>query len=567
MEEVLSISASAWTDTINLLSFVANRRNPLEWSPSPSGETCVALMLAGAEIERVSIDATFDLAPLSRLTAAICSSPTVSSLILCGYSIEIGTQLVQTLAPAFIGAKSLRKLILNNYILTHDNLDTLAKVLGPKSDLQISMRLDYEKKEPTQFILALARIHSLQKLDVIGSKVDIETLSDALKKSWRNLQSLTIARIRLGAADGRAIGNALERVACGLRTLNLEENDLEDSGIAAIVDGLLRGYSRAPGKKGELQKLFLDGNIPSVASAKKVTRLVEANPHLKRISMQHNSAAGAALGESFRGCAATLRVLNLSGSRLSPEAVIAICHSLADSYSLTTLDINFARLRTAVEATRAISRDLLAESNSLEELTISGCYMELHAAKELIDGFARNSSLKLVDLSINKGVGAEITELLKAMLHLELKILNLSDCGIDDIGGKAVGTFVALSPRLQKIDLSDNKLHAEGAKEIVAGAAQSHSLDELRLAGNEIGDEGAKYVVELFVDQSKTVRKFEISSEGMSVEGVKIIAKAVARAALDGTTTLRNFYIDTGPATKAEVKNIIESLRKSPKQI
>ncbi|MDR3578196.1 MAG: hypothetical protein P4L50_30405 [Anaerolineaceae bacterium] len=560
MKEVSS-STSEWTDITNLLSFVTNRRKPFGSGTRSQVEACAALILAGAEIERAILEGDSDLDASAKLSEAIRSSLTVSSLILgASYpKTKSATRPILMLEPMLRSAESLRKLVVRNLDFSVDTVNTLAKILGARSDLEVSLKL-YQTKLAfdTRFIEALGKIHSLWRLEISnGINLSTKDFSNALRKDWRNLRTLTISNMELKAEGGNAIGNAIENIASRLRTLDLRGNHLCDSGIAGIVSGLLRGYSHAPG--GALKKLNLSDNGIGSAGGAKVAQLVKANPHLVQIDISRNlfGSSGIALGKSLRACATTLRVLKLSESGLDAGSVITICRSLAISYSLTALNIFHICTCATVEMTRAIAHDLLSRTKSLKELDIAWCDIDGPAAKELAEGFARSSLLKVVHLSGNSGVGSEISALLEAMIHLKLKELQLSNCCIDDAGCRSVGKFIALSSSISSLDLAGNNFHAEGAKAISADVAQNGSLKRLYLNKNNIGDEGAKYVAEWVVGK---VIGLNIASIGIGVEGVKAIAKAVADVA--GKTALRIVVISQGNNTTTEMLGAIQNLEK-----
>ncbi len=528
-------SDSTWTAAVNLISFATNRRIPLELGPLFPDEACIPLMIASAEVERVELTSDIDPGALTRLSEIIRSSPTISSVTLGYFDTAEKPQVVPALASALRDAKLLRELKMYSLHPSLGALNAFVELLDPKSDLQISLDLDAvannEEELTAGFFAVLRRIYSLQKLIIRYNKIDVKAFSDAFGKDWRSLQNLELAGMKLAAADGKGIGNALESVACRLHTLHLEQNDLLDAGIAPIVEGLLRGYSNAPGKQGPLQKLSIVRNYISEAGGRKVAQLVKASPHLKLLNLSDNEpgSAGAALGESFRVCATTLQDLRLW--YCDAGTVIAICRLLAGSYSLAALEIFGIQPYATAEVTRSISRDLLTGTGSLEKLNLSEGNMDSPAAKELIKGFTNNYSLESVNLSTNKGVGTEIADLLESMLHLRLAELDLTECYIKYAGSGTVGRFVAVSSSLRRLKLRWNGFSAAAAKEVCVGVAQSRSIEELSLGYNPIGNEGVKHVAEWVIGKCKTIRKLEISEINMDVEGAKMLAKAVTDVA------------------------------------
>ncbi len=561
MEEVppISQSESTLTAATNMLSFATNRRRPFDLSTKSPAK---ALMLAGAEIERVSFSFGSILGSLSEFREIIRFS---SSLTLIARNItEEESLIVSKLASAVGSVKSLRKFIVRDATPSVYTLNTLAELLGPMSDLEISLRLsDSRKVLAAPLIDVLRKIHSLRKLDTSNNSIDDAVpLSDALRKDWRNLQSLKIMRWNPSFAGDEALRNSLASVACGLRTLELNDDFLCDSGIAVIVDGLLRGYSSAPGGRGTLRKLKLLHNCTQEDGGIKIAQLVKSNPHLTQINISYNSicSAGVAFGKSLRNCAATLQKLKLKGCYVSSKSVVAICHSLSGSYSLSVLNIDFKESEGVAEATRAITRDLLVAAKSLRKLDISYSSIDYPGARELVEGFARNNSLRVVKFNCNMGMGTAIKELLEAMLHLELRKLTLTDCSIDDAGYEAVGRFIAVSPRLRELSMQISEFSPHGDSAIFEAVAQSRSIEKLNLQSCKMWkDKHTKHVAEWVIGKSKTIQELGISRINIGVDGANAIAKAVKDVA--GKSALRSIFLYVHNSN--EVQNVLETAREA----
>ncbi len=565
MEEVSS-SILTWTAAVNLLSFATNRRQPLDWglgSPEEVSKVVpvVSLMLTGgAEVEHIIFRTGSDLASLARISAAMRSNSTVSSLVLDVLDdmiIRHEPKLVPTLAETIRKATSLKKLTVNRFSLTLNTLRALTELLGPRSDIEVSLLLERGINELTVHHTAeLRKVPSLQKLYAKFIRVGPETLGAALKNDWRNLQSLTLMNAGMGAAGGMAITS----IACGLRTLNLRMNQLGDSATAALVEVLLRSYSRAPGGRGVLRKLDLGSNDIRECGMMKIVQLIKANHKLMQIDLSYNSvgSVGAAFGESLRGCVTTLRKLRLLDCNLGTGALLAISRSLAGSYSLCVLNIGYSRLN---ESINAIVHDLLEGASSLEELDVRLSNIDGPRARELAEGIAKSRSLKSVILIGNRGVGKEIEYLLGSTRMLRLTDVDLSNCCIGDSGSEAVGGFIAASSHLRRLDVRLNEFHQKGAKAISMGVAQSRSIEGLALESNKMGDEGAECAAEWIIRKSGTMRRLNISRIGMSVVGAKAVAKAVMDVA--GKTALKIIQVGEKGPTSVGVREVLANLRRS----
>ncbi len=570
MEEVSSsIPAPTWTNAANLVSFATNLRTSLgpifaQREDVNAVAPALALMLAEAEVERISFCTKVDFELWTGLCAALRSSPTVSFLTVDSLSDEDlarEPRLVPTLAAALRNTKPLNKLRLWRGASSLGTLDALVELLGPRSDIQVWLSMSpVHQRLVAPLVESMRRIHSLYKLYIRFTRIYAEPFSSALRNDWRNMQKLVLIETNMGAEGGKAVGGAIDRVASGLRVLDLRKDDLPrlglsigqgceegalgDEGIAGIVDGLIRGYNRTREKSGVLQKLYLNENNICEPGGIKVAQLVKANPHLKCIRMTANPirSSGAALGEALRSCAATLRVLILEECALDAKAVAAISRSLSKSYSLTVLDISHSQLKESAEAMRVMAHELLAGAKSLEELHIHCSDIDGPGARELAEGFAMSSSLKILEIGFNDGVGAEATAVFDSILRggSQLTELVANYCQIGDDGCGAIARLVAALPSLLKLDISCDDIGTDGGKEIFQAVALSSSLDDLSLESNKLGDLGGKYISEWIIGRSK-VSQLNIRYIGMSVEGTKAVAKAVTKAV--GKTALKKIEL------------------------
>ncbi len=536
MEEVSDL-----TSAVNMISFVTNNEDPLGRTASKKARAAVlaiSLLLAASEVDRVFLRLNLDFGSLSGLVAALRSSPAASFLTLSHFDGDI-LKSEPRLVPALEAAlrctkKTLKELLVQSNVMpTLASLNALLKLVKSSPDVQISLRLFSQYSSMSEKLAAgLTLIHGLRNLSVIGYKYSAG-FCEALRTDWRSLRSLSATGMEMDAAGGRALCKAVGDMKCGLHTLHLNDNKLEDSDISVLVDGLLRGYSQSREKQGVLQDLDLCSNLFHESGGRKIAQLVKANPHLRKINLKFNDigSAGAALGESLRGCATTLTNLNLHYCGLDAATVIAICHSLAGVYSLTALDISNNNIKDSVSAMRAVARDLLSDVKSLKELNLTACDIDGAGVRELAGGFAKNATMKMLDLSENSGVGAEIAILLDAMLQAGLKLeeLSLRYCCINDAGGEAVGRFIARSSGLSSLDLSSNELRAAGVKAIFTGVAQSRSLKYFQLYG--LGNEGARYVAEWMIGKTKSLSQLSMHNTGTGTEGEKAVAGAIISVA------------------------------------
>ncbi|KAK9962838.1 hypothetical protein ABG768_008188 [Culter alburnus] len=125
----------------------------------------------------------------------------------------------------------------------------------------------------------------LKELDLSNNDLQdsgVNLLSDGLKSSNCQLQILSLTHCRLTVQSCESLLSVLQSSNCVLRELDLSNNDLQDSGVKLLSDGLKRNC--------KLEILRLSGCMVTEKGCGYVSSALSSNPsHLRELDLSYNN--------------------------------------------------------------------------------------------------------------------------------------------------------------------------------------------------------------------------------------------------------------------------------------
>lgn len=227
------------------------------------------------------------------------------------------------------------------------------------------------------------------------------------------------------------------------------------------------------------------------------------------------SAISAALQSNFKlHCFRITTTLDGSGMSRFSQGL------RSSTVSLRILDLSYSEFESD-DAVEALTFGL-RQNSTLQEVHFMGCNLKDEHAAWLSMGLRDHSTLQCLDLNGNKcgpSCSAALAELLSVNVHLQkldlsfqtsdkrlnvsflveslrhnttLKVLDLSNCQLDDGDAVLLGRLLCDCPNLSELFIARNKITDQGISRLGGMLPQIKSLRRLSLWGNPFDDTGAQ---------------------------------------------------------------------------
>ncbi|XP_028420839.1 NACHT, LRR and PYD domains-containing protein 3-like isoform X3 [Perca flavescens] len=267
----------------------------------------------------------------------------------------------------------------------------------------------------------------LEELDMSGNNLldsGVKLLSDGLKSPNCKLQRLCLNSCRLTAACCKSLTFALSD-SSDLRELNLSYNYLKDQGVELLSDWL-----RKPQCK--LEILSLRSCWLTAASCRTLTSVLSDSSDLRQLNLSNNNLKDQGVGllsDWLQKPQCRLEILKLSSCMLTGRCCENISSVLiSKSSGLEELDLSGNNLLDS--GVELLSHGLKSPNCKLQRLHLKNCMLTAASCRSLSLAFSKSSDLKELNLSYNKlevqGVKLLTDWLRKTQCRLE--ILRLSFC-------------------------------------------------------------------------------------------------------------------------------------------
>ncbi|XP_041932944.1 F-actin-uncapping protein LRRC16A [Alosa sapidissima] len=463
-------------------------------------------------------------------------------------------------------------------------------------ELNLQDFIHLENRDLVIIVAALEYNQWFTKLSVKDYKLSADLCEQILRVVSRSvrLEELVLDNASLKADFAQKLAIALSHnPKSALHTLNLANNSLEDKGIAALssplakqtrlkylnlsrnslsskgVNILAQSLIANPSMASTLTHLDLSGNALRGDDLANLCNFLGQPNSLQTLDLSNSDCPLELICSSLlRGCLKNLSVLNMCKSVFSHRKGKDIPPSFKQFFNsaLALSTINLSGTKLPPEALKALLLGIASNTN-LKEVSLDLSNSELRSAgSQIMEGcIAEITNISSLDISDNS-FDTDLTTLLvwlaknRSIRHLSLgkNFNNIKSKNLGQVLSNLVHMIQEEESPLTSLSLADSKL--KGDLSFVLNALGSNtSLTKLDISGNGMGDMGAKMLAKALQINTK-LRTVVWDKNSVSPQGLQDVA-----AALEKNYTIRFMpmpIIDAAQALKASPEKTEDALLK-----
>ncbi|XP_041942504.1 F-actin-uncapping protein LRRC16A-like isoform X2 [Alosa sapidissima] len=424
-----------------------------------------------------------------------------------------------------------------------------------------------------QILRVVARSSRLEELvlDNAGLKTDFaQKLANALaQNSNSGLQTLNLANNPLEDRGIASLGAQFAKLRKGLTHLNFSKTSLSPKGVNSLAQSLSANQSIPS----TLTHLDLSGNILRGDDLTNFYNFLGQPNSLATLDLSNTDCSlDLVCSALLRGSVQHLSVLNMSKGifphRKGKDIPPAFKHFFSSAMVLSSVNVSGTKLPP--EALKALLLGLASNSNVKEvSLDLSCCELGhclRSGGSQILEGcIAEIPNISSLDISDN-GLDSDMATLLvwlaknRSIRHLSLgkNFNNIKSKNLAAVLDNLVHMIQEEESPLTSLSLADSKLKTDLT--IVLNALGSNtSLTRVDISGNGMGDMGAKMLAKALQINSK-LRTIIWDRNNISPQGLQDVA-----AALEKNFTIRFMpipIIDASQALKASPEKTEDALLK-----
>ncbi|XP_044199193.1 NACHT, LRR and PYD domains-containing protein 12-like isoform X1 [Thunnus albacares] len=373
---------------------------------------------------------------------------------------------------------------------------------------------------------------SLEELDLSSNQLQdsgIKLLSDGLKNPNCKLQRLSLKDCSITTKGCQSLATGLSSNSSHLKELDLSYNKFHGGGLKVLSEVL---------NKCSLETLRLCACGITEDGCKSLALALSSNPsHLKNLDLSKNSFGGQAVAQLcgfLKHPDCQLERLWLFNTNLQKECAAALASALASNPSkLRELDLGANILEDA--GVMELSSLLKDPNCKMETLRLAGCRITDSGCAALATSLRSNPAhLRVLDLAINdlRDHGVQLLSEFLAESLCQLETLKLADCQITDSGCAALASSLRSNPaHLRVLDLARNDLRDHGVQLLSDFLAESLcQLETLKLADCQITDSGCAALASSLRSNPAHLRVLDLARNDLRDHGVQLLSDFLAES-------------------------------------
>ncbi|XP_056879535.1 NACHT, LRR and PYD domains-containing protein 12-like [Takifugu flavidus] len=356
----------------------------------------------------------------------------------------------------------------------------------------------------------------------------VKLLSSAMMHPNCRLEALRLCYCNLSDLSCGSLASALRSNPSHLRVLELNGNQLKDSGVK-----LLCGFLQDPLCK--LETLRLGDCCLSKNSCDSLTSALRSNPsYLRELDLSWNQLKDPGVKRlcgALQDPLCELETLRLRGCSLSKTSCDSVASALKSNRShLRVLDLSHNMLQDS--GVKRLCSGLESPNCKLERLRLSSWSLSEISCGSLASALRSNPShLRELDMSLNQLKDSGV-KLLCGFLHFpncRLETLRLRDCRLSEISCGSLASALRSNPsHLRELDMSLNQLKDSGVK-LLCGFLHFPNcrLETLRLRDCRLSEISCDSLASALRSNPSHLRELDLSQNQLQDSGVKLLSDLV----------------------------------------
>lgn len=337
----------------------------------------------------------------------------------------------------------------------------------------------------------LKNLHFFRNRDVGSTK---NSIFKNLLMSSSTLETINLSCCDLNEDALRNISD-LFRVCNKIKSVNFCGNSLVGSTNHAIFESLNMSSNT-------LEVLDLNGYDFNEKPLNDLSELFKVCTNIRGFQLARNtsicSMENTVFG-SLKMSSQTLETLNLNGCDLDDETIEKISELLKDCTNIKSL--NFCCNEGIGSTNLPIFESLKSSSNTLEDVSFSGCYLEDETIKNISELFKVCNSIKSINFCENHGIGSinhDIFESLKTSSNT-LENLNLSHFNMTEEALKNISELFNVCTNIKTLDFYSNNGIGSTTQPLFTSLKRSaNTLENINLSCCNLEEKAINNISELF---------------------------------------------------------------------